>query len=291
MANESLGRTTELDLAQAEKLVRAALREDHAGRDLTSEALVARRVEATGEIVPNTSGVVAGLPVARLCFQVLDEKAKFHAFVRDGESVKGGEQIAQVTATARAILMGERVALNFLQRLSGIATLTRQCVDVLGPGGPTLLDTRKTTPLLRMLEKYAVCVGGGKNHRSSLSETILVKDNHIAVCGGVTPALKKLFRRKPQVLVEVEVETVEQAKEALKFPVSGLLLDNMTKRQVQEVVELAEGKGVFLEVSGGVHPEDFPWLRTIGVDYISMGALTMRALPLDLTLEVTSCRS
>lgn len=291
MAGDPLGRTTELDLAKAAKVVREALREDHAGKDLTSEVLVGRRVQATGEIAANTSGVVAGLDVAKLCFQSLDDQVKFHAFVRDGESVKGGEQIAQVTGSARAILMGERVALNFLQRLSGIATLTRQCVDVLGPAGPTLLDTRKTTPLLRMLEKYAVCVGGGKNHRSSLSEAILVKDNHIAICGGITPALKKLFRRQPQVLVEVEVETAAQAKEALKFPVSGLLLDNMTKKQVQEVVELTRGKGIFLEVSGGVHPEDLPWLRKIGVDYISMGALTMRALPLDLTLEVTSCRS
>jgi nicotinate-nucleotide pyrophosphorylase (carboxylating) len=270
----------------AEQAAMAALEEDlgEAG-DLTTDAILAEDAEAEVSIHAREPGVIAGLDLAEAAFAALDPNCGFQRLVEDGERAKAGEAIARIDARARAILSAERVALNFLGRLSGIATLTAAFVKAVEGTGAAIVDTRKTTPGLRALEKYAVRAGGGQNHRFGLYDAVLVKDNHIAAAGGLAKAVKALKARTGHsVKIEVEVETLAELKTALSLPIDIVLLDNMQPKTLKQAVDMTEGK-VLTEASGGVSLETVRAIAETGVDLISVGALTHSPRNLDLSLE------
>jgi len=225
------------------------------------------------------------LKIAKLVFKTLDKKIKFSSSLRDGNILYPGEVIATLQGEARYLLMGERTALNFLQRLSGIATLTRRFVDRCQNTKVKILDTRKTTPGLRLLEKYAVRVGGGRNHRMGLYDMILIKDNHIAMAGGIDEAIRRAKKSRKKVGLEVEVKNLKELREALGLKVKRIMLDNMGVREVKKAVELAKGT-TKLEVSGGINLRNVRKYAETGVDYISIGALTHSARALDISMEI-----
>jgi nicotinate-nucleotide pyrophosphorylase (carboxylating) len=278
-----------------EGLVRQALQEDAPFGDMTTQAIVPPTVRGVGIFVAKSSGVICGLPIAQRTFTLLDETVQFHPRCNDGDVVVAGSVIAEVEGKLQALLTGERVALNFLQRLSGIATLTRQFVEKAAPYGVHIADTRKTTPTLRWLEKYAVRCGGGINHRFSLSDGVLIKDNHIRAAGSLTEAVRRVRQNAHHLLrVEVEVQNLEQVREALECGVDALLLDNFRLEELQEAVDLvrawSEQMGQprpILEVSGGVTLESVEAIAQMGVDIISVGALTHSAPALDISMEIT----
>ena len=266
-------------------LVKAALAEDVGGGDVTTAAVVPRGTRGKARLVAKEDLVVAGLFVARMVFKSLDSRVVFKALVKDGASVKKGRTIATVSGRLGAILAAERVALNFLQRLSGIATLTARFVKRAG-GRVTILDTRKTTPCMRMLERYAVRAGGAWNHRFGLFDGVLIKDNHIAVAGSVEEALKRVDRRYVQGTVrEVEVSTLKQVREALKGGADIIMLDNMSVDKVKKARKLI-GDSALVEVSGGITLENIKRYAATGVDFISVGALTHSAGAVDISMEV-----
>ncbi|MBM3317550.1 MAG: carboxylating nicotinate-nucleotide diphosphorylase [Candidatus Eisenbacteria bacterium] len=281
-------------------LVRRALAEDVGAGDATTLGLVAPRTRARGVIRAKAAGVVSGHAVAALVFRALDPRARYEVEVADGGRAEAGAAVATVTAGARAILTGERVALNFLQRLSGIATLTARFVAAVGEGGAAILDTRKTTPGLRALEKQAVATGGGRNHRFGLDDAILVKDNHVAALGDFTRAVCRALlaarRCRPPLPVIVEARTLGQAALAIDLGVDRVLLDNFTPAQVRRAVALAAGEApgaaapagarVEIEVSGGVNLGNVKRYALPGVDCISIGALTHSAPAFDLSLDL-----
>ncbi len=271
----------------AEPIVRAALLEDVGrGGDLTTDAIVEPDRTATAHIVARRSGVVAGLPVAFLAFSLLDENAQTCARVGEGERVEAGTVVAEIAARARAILTGERTALNFLARLSGIATATRTLVDLVAGTRASIADTRKTTPGLRAFERYAVACGGGRNHRFGLDDAVLIKDNHLALAGSLREAVAAARAHVGHtVKVEVEVESLEQLREALDTPVDAVLLDNMTPAQIADAVHIVNGR-VLTEASGGVTPENVAEIARTGVDVISAGWLTHSAPALDFSLDI-----
>jgi nicotinate-nucleotide pyrophosphorylase (carboxylating) len=266
--------------------VAAALEEDlGAAGDITTDAIVSADAQGEAEIVARKAGVVAGLDLAEAAFRALDPEAKFTRVVEDGGKVAAGGTIAQVSAKTRALLTGERTALNFLGRLSGIATLTAAYVAAVEGTHAKIACTRKTTPSLRAFEKYAVRAGGGVNHRFGLYDAILVKDNHIAAAGGLANALHRLRPRAGHLVkVEVEVDTLDQLEEALRFPIDAVLLDNMDVATLKEAVALVKGR-VVTEASGGVTLETVREIAETGVDVISVGALTHSARSLDSSLE------
>ncbi|MFA0732441.1 MAG: hypothetical protein LKKZDAJK_001320 [Candidatus Fervidibacter sp.] len=278
-----------------EGLVRQALQEDAPFGDMTTQAIVPPTVRGVGIFVAKSSGVICGLSIAQQTFALLDETVQFHPRCNDGDVVVAGSVIAEVEGKLQALLTGERVALNFLQRLSGIATLTRQFVEKAAPYGVRIADTRKTTPTLRWLEKYAVRCGGGINHRFSLSDGVLIKDNHIRAAGNLTEAVRRVRQNAHHLLrVEVEVQNLEQVREALECGVDALLLDNFRLEELQEAVDLvrawSEQMGQprpILEVSGGVTLESVEAIAQMGVDIISVGALTHSAPALDISMEIT----
>lgn len=269
-----------------ERAVAAALEEDlGAAGDITTDAIVSADAQGEAEIVARKAGVVAGLDLAEAAFRALDPEAKFTRVVEDGGKVAAGGTIAQVSAKTRALLTGERTALNFLGRLSGIATLTAAYVAAVEGTHAKIACTRKTTPSLRAFEKYAVRAGGGVNHRFGLYDAILVKDNHIAAAGGLANALHRLRPRAGHLVkVEVEVDTLDQLEEALRFPIDAVLLDNMDVATLKEAVALVKGR-VVTEASGGVTLETVREIAETGVDVISVGALTHSARSLDSSLE------
>ncbi len=278
------------DAALVYDLVRAALAEDGAGRDLTTLALVPPDQEGRATFLAKSAGVVAGLPVAAAVFAALDDDCDFGVAVDDGEFVEPGRSIAQIAGPLAAILSAERVALNFLQRLSGIATLTRQMAEAVSGLPVRILDTRKTTPGLRFLERYAVRVGGGHNHRFNLSDGILIKDNHIAAAAargaGVREVVRLAKEGAPHTLrIEIEVINVDQAREALDAGADILLLDNMSLEAMREAVQVAKGRAL-TEASGGITLANVRAVAETGVDFISSGALTHSAPALDISLEV-----
>ncbi len=277
----------EPDRLVVEPLVRAALLEDIGhGNDLTTDATVPFELTARARIVARRPGIVAGLGVAMLAFRLLDQSIRVDAAIADGEPVRAGDCVAEIHGRARAILTGERTALNFLCRLSGIATATRALVDMVAGTRARVADTRKTTPGLRALEKYAVRCGGGVNHRFGLDDAVLVKDNHLALTGSVGDAVAAVRARIGHaVKVEVEVDTLEQLREALEEPIDAVLLDNMTPERLAQAVQLVNGR-VLTEASGGVSPESIRAIADSGVDLISVGWLTHSAPALDLSLEV-----
>ena len=268
-----------------ERIVHAALAEDIGAGDVTTEATVPADAVGTGRAPREGAGVVCGLRAVEETFRALDPDVRFEALVRDGDVVHPPAVVARVTGSERAILTGERVALNFLGRLSGIATLTRRYVDAIAGTGVAVLDTRKTTPGLRALEKYAVACGGGRNHRFGLDDAVLVKDNHLRAAGSIAAAVE-LVRAATELPIEVECETLDQVGEALAAGVDAILLDNMTLAELREAVALTAGRAR-LEASGGVTLDTIRAIAETGVDEISVGALTHSARSLDVSLELT----
>jgi nicotinate-nucleotide pyrophosphorylase (carboxylating) len=265
-----------------EAKVREALEEDGAAADVTTEATVPAGLGAEAVLVAKGAGTVAGLEVAREVFRQVDGAVWFEAVVADGAAVAAGDVIARVRGPLRSLLRAERTALNFLQQLSGVATLTRRHVDAAGPG-VAVLDTRKTVPGLRALQRAAVRAGGGVNHRFNLADSILVKDNHVAAAGGVALAVRRA--RASGLPVEVEVDCLADLEPALREGAEVVLLDNMSPTEVAEAVRLAAGRAV-LEVSGGVTLDTIAAFAATGVERISVGALTHSAPALDVSMEV-----
>ena len=268
-----------------ERVVYAALAEDVGAGDVTTEATVEADAVGTAEILLKEDGIVCGLDAAEAVFRALDADVRFETLVEDGTPVERMTVVAVVSGPLRAILTGERVALNFLGRLSGIGTLTRRYVDAVAGTGVAILDTRKTTPGLRLLEKHAVVCGGGKNHRFGLDDAVLVKDNHLAAAGSVRAAVERL-RGATDLPVQVECDTLAQVSEALAARVDAILLDNMKPEELAAAVALARGQAR-LEASGGVTLESIRAIAESGVDEISIGALTHSARSLDVSLELT----
>ena len=269
-----------------ERAVLAALAEDIGAGDVTTEATVPENTLGTAELLVKEPGVVCGLRAAESTFRALDPDIRFEALANDGDVIdEPPALVARVAGSERAILTGERVALNFLGRLSGIATLTRRYVEAVDGTGAAVLDTRKTTPGLRALEKHAVAVGGGRNHRFGLDDAVLVKDNHLRAAGSVADAVR-LVRAASDLPIEVECETLTQVAEALGADVDAILLDNMTLAELREAVALAAGRAR-LEASGGVSLDTIRAIAETGVDEISVGALTHSARSLDVSLELT----
>jgi len=266
-------------------VVRAALEEDIGAGDITTLAVVPEGLDVEARIVAGEPLVVAVLEAAREVFAQLDARVEFSPEVADGTAVEGGRVLVRLHGPARPILTGERTALNFLQHLSGIASLTRRYVQVLQPTKTRLKDTRKTTPGLRRLEKYAVRCGGGLNHRQGLYDGVLIKDNHLAVVGGLREAVRRARKQAPGRRIEVEVEDLAQVREALELGVEALLLDNMPLEMLRQAVELASGRAE-IEVSGGVVLERLEELARWGVDYVSVGAITHSAPAVDISLEI-----
>lgn len=275
--------------APLEELIRLALAEDLGAGDVTSEAVIDANARACGTILAREPGVISGLSVAAAVFAALSGELSFAARVADGDRVDAGTELAKVDGNARALLSGERVALNFLQRLSGIATRTAQFVERLTGTGVHLLDTRKTTPGWRGLEKAAVAHGGGANHRMGLFDAIMIKDNHIAAAGGISAALAALERARPAGLpIVVEVRDLRQLREAARPPVDRLLLDNFTPAEVaRALAELRTlGLAIEVEISGGISLASIREYAQPGVTCISVGALTHSAPALDIAMDV-----
>lgn len=271
----------------AESIVRAALLEDIGrGGDLTTEAIVDAKRRATARIVARQRCVVAGLPFALIAFRLLDDSVEVPTCTADGERVEPGSVVAEISAKARAILTGERTALNILSRLSGIATATRELVDLVAGTRAKIADTRKTTPGLRALERYAVRCGGGTNHRFGLDDAVLIKDNHLALASSVRAAIDAARARAGHTIkIEVEVENFDQLREALAQPIDAVLLDNMTSSQLVEAVRIIGGRTV-TEASGGVTAQNVAEIAATGVDLISVGALTHSPPAMDFSLEM-----
>jgi nicotinate-nucleotide pyrophosphorylase (carboxylating) len=269
-----------------ERAVTAALEEDlGSAGDITTDAIVPAGAQDNARVVARKPGVVAGLDLAEAAFRALDPGARFTRVVEDGGKVEASGTIARISAKTRALLTGERTALNFLNRLSGIATLTSAYVAAVEGTGARIACTRKTTPSLRALEKYAVRAGGGVNHRFGLYDAVLVKDNHIAASGGLANALNMLRARTGHLVkIEVEVDTLDQLEEALHFPIDAVLLDNMDVETLKKAVALVKGR-VVTEASGGVTLENVREVAMTGVEVISVGALTHAARSLDSSLE------
>ncbi len=267
-----------------ERIVQGALAEDVGEGDVTTEATVALETVGTAELVVRERGVVCGLVVAEAVFRTLDPDVRFEPLVSEGAVVDRLTAVALVTGPERAILTCERTALNFLGRLSGIATLTRRYVDAVAGTGVAILDTRKTTPGLRALEKHAVVCGGGRNHRFGLDDAVLVKDNHLRAAGSIAKAVGSV-RATTELPIEVECDTLQQVSEALEAGVDAILLDNMTPDELRAAVALVGGRAR-LEASGGVTLENIRAVAETGVDEISVGALTHSARSLDVSLEL-----
>ena len=266
-------------------VVRRALDEDLGGAaDITTESTVLAIARARGRFVVKADCILAGLDVAFECFRALEPDVQTTVRKADGERCRNGEVIAEIAGTARTLLVGERTALNFLQRLSGIATMTHRFVEA-SRGRITVLDTRKTTPTLRVLEKYAVRAGGGAQYRFGLFDAVLIKDNHIALAGGVAAAVEKARAQQPQATIEVEADTLDQVGEALAAGADIILLDNMTTEHIRKAVNMSGGRAK-LEISGGVTLGRMPELAATGADFVSVGALTHSAPAIDIGFDI-----
>jgi nicotinate-nucleotide pyrophosphorylase (carboxylating) len=273
-----------IEVDVVERAVYAALAEDVGEGDVTTEATVDEDAVAAATLVIREPAVVCGLRTAEAVFRALEEDVEFELLVEEGASLAEGGDVARVSGSARAILTGERTALNFLGRLSGIATLARRYVDAVAGTGVVILDTRKTTPGLRALEKHAVATGGGRNHRFGLDEGVLVKDNHLRAAGSIAEAVARL-RAATDLSIEVECDTLDQVGEAIAAGADALLLDNMSLDELRAAVALVGGRAR-LEASGGVALDTVRAIAETGVDEISIGALTHSARSLDVSLEM-----
>ena len=280
-----------LNLRSLDPLIDLAFEEDIGIGDMTTEATVPSTQGGIGTLIAKSDGIVAGLPVAERVFAKLDTALAFRALVNDGEAVEAGTPIAEVQGSAKTILIGERTALNFLQRLSGIATLTAQFVTAVADYDTKIVDTRKTAAGWRAVQKYAVRVGGGYNHRFGLYDGVLIKDNHIVAAGGIRNAVERAREVIPHTAkIEVEVETLDQVDEALEAGADILLLDNMSSGTMKSVVHEV-GDLAMTEASGGITLERVQDVAATGVDLISVGALTHSAMPMDISLTLTLTQS
>ena len=270
---------------QADKLIRMALEEDITSEDVSTNAVMPTKVQGTVDLIAKEDGVIAGMDVYARVFKLLDEDTEIEMFCHDGDEVREGDLMAKVTGDIRVLLSGERVALNYLQRMSGIATYTRSVAKLLEGSKTTLLDTRKTTPNMRIFEKYAVKIGGGQNHRYNLSDGVLLKDNHIGAAGSVTKAIEMARDYAPFVRkIEVECETLDMVREAADAGADIIMLDNMTPAQMKEAVAVINGRAK-TECSGNVTKENIARLTGLGVNYVSSGALTHSAPIMDLSMK------
>lgn len=270
---------------QADKLIRMALEEDITSEDVSTNAVMPTKVQGTVDLIAKEDGVIAGMDVYARVFKLLDEDTEIEMFCHDGDEVREGDLMAKVTGDIRVLLSGERVALNYLQRMSGIATYTRSVAKLLEGSGVTLLDTRKTTPNCRVFEKYAVRVGGGCNHRYNLSDGVLLKDNHIGAAGSITKAIQMAKAYAPFVRkIEIETETLEQVAEAVEAGADIIMLDNMTPEVMKKAVALIDGRAQ-TECSGNITKENIARICEIGVDFVSSGALTHSAPILDISMK------
>ena len=274
-----------LDKNLIEASVREALIEDIGTGDITTRATIPEEMTASGSFIAKMDGVICGLDVVRSVFAVVDSRTTFTPEVRDGDRVKNGDIIAVVSGFAASLLSAERVSLNFLQHLSGIATYTAECVAKVAGAKAKIVDTRKTTPGLRVFEKYAVKVGGGSNHRFNLADGVLIKDNHIKAAGGITAAVNAARANAPHTLkIEVEVENEEMLREALDAKADIIMLDNMDLQQISDAVRIVDGRAL-TEASGNMDRKDFSQVAATGVDLISMGALTHSVKAMDISLR------
>jgi len=267
-------------------LIKRALEEDVGYGDITTQSLVPPEQIARGIFTAKSPGIVAGIKVSQAVFAYMDPEVEFDVIKGDGDEIQPGDVIAIVRGKARILLTGERLALNFLQRLSGIASKTRKMVDMIKYSKAELLDTRKTTPGLRVLEKYAVGIGGARNHRFGLSDGVMIKDNHIKIVGSIQKAVSTARQKVPPTIkIEVEVETMEQLQEALESHADIIMLDNMNICEMIEAVNIVGGRAL-LEASGGINEANLSEVAKTGVDYISMGALTHAASSLDISFNI-----
>jgi len=273
-----------LDPGLYREIVRRALAEDLGWGDVTTEATVAAGLKARGVVLAKSPCVIAGVDVAAEAFRQLDPAVVFSVRKGDGSSCSPGDVVAEVSGSAASMLTAERTALNLMQRMTGIATMTRQYVDATG-GHITILDTRKTTPTLRALEKYAVRAGGGTNHRAGLDDGILIKDNHIRLAGGLAEAVRRMKAADQEMPIEVEAQSLDQVDEAIQSGADVILLDNLTTDQIKDALARIAGRAK-VEISGGVTLERIPELARTGADYVSIGALTHSAPAADLSFEL-----
>jgi len=271
------------------RIIRNALAEDIGPGDVTSEAIIPPLTHLQGEFLVKEAGIIAGLEIVGEVFRQVDERIRHTPLVEDGSRVHPGDVVAQVEGDGPGILSAERVALNFLQRMSGIATMTRRYVDAVAGTKAKILDTRKTVPGLRVLDKLAVRLGGGTNHRFGLYDMVLIKDNHIEAAGSIKAAVERVRARVRDLAIEVEVESLEQLEEALALQVDRIMLDNMSLEEMREAVRRVAGR-VELEASGGITLERVAAVASTGVDYISIGALTHSVNALDISLEIVLAR-
>ena len=269
----------------ADKLIMMALQEDITSEDVSTNAVMPKAQKGKVDLICKQDGIIAGLDVYARVFTLLDDSTEVEFFCKDGDEVKAGQLMGIVTGDIRVLLSGERVALNYLQRMSGIATYTHEVAELLKGSKTTLLDTRKTTPNCRIFEKYAVRVGGGCNHRYNLSDGVLLKDNHIGAAGSITNAVRMAKEYAPFVRkIEVEVETLDQVKEAVEAGADIIMLDNMTTEQMRDAIDLIDGRAE-TECSGNVTKENIERLISLGVDYISSGALTHSSPIMDISMK------
>lgn len=270
---------------QADHLIMEALKEDISSEDVSTNAVMKEYVKGEVELICKEDGIIAGLEVYARVFELLDEKTETTLYCKDGEAVKKGQLLGKVTGDIRVLLSGERVALNYLQRMSGIATYTHSVAELLKGSKTKLLDTRKTTPNMRIFEKYAVRAGGGFNHRYNLSDGVLLKDNHIGAAGGVKEAILAAKEYAPFVRkIEIEVENLEMVKEAADAGADIIMLDNMSPEEMKEAIRIIDGRAE-TECSGNVTRENISQVTEVGVDYISSGALTHSAPILDISMK------
>ncbi len=276
----------DLNLLTLRRIIEGFLYEDIGSGDITTNSIVPPDAGSQGYIIAREDGVVAGLPLTEMVFQMLDPEIAFRALAQDGQKIECSMVLAEISGNARAILTGERLALNLLQHLSGIATRTARLVELVGGNKPRIVDTRKTTPGLRMVEKYAVRVGGGYNHRFGLFDAVLIKDNHIKIAGGIRAAVEAARRGSPHTArIEVEVEDFAGVAEALSAGADIIMLDNMTPDRMREAVALIAGRAL-VEASGGVSEANIRAVAEAGVDLISVGALTHSVRSLDISLDI-----
>ena len=269
----------------ADKYIRLALEEDINSEDVSTNAVMPAYQKGEVQLICKQDGIIAGLGVFERTFQLLDPETKVDFYVADGDAVKKGQLMATVTGDIRVLLSGERTALNYLQRMSGIATYTHEVAKLLEGTKTTLLDTRKTTPCMRVFEKYAVTVGGGKNHRYNLSDGVMLKDNHIGAAGGVKEAIPAAKAYAPFVRkIEVETENLDMVKEAVEAGADIIMLDNMTPAEMAEAIRIIDGRAE-TECSGNMTKENIKTITELGVDYVSSGALTHSAPILDISLK------
>lgn len=268
-------------------LIKRALLEDIGHQDITTANLISSELQATGIFYAKSVGILAGLTVSQSVFNWLDPKITFTSLKTDGQKLEPGDKIAIVRGAAATLLTGERTALNFMQHLSGIATKTHNMAQMIEPYKAQLVDTRKTTPGLRSLEKYAVKTGGGRNHRQGLFDGVMIKDNHIRVAGGIIPAVNKLRNLIPHtVKIEVEVENLEELEQALQAGADIIMLDNMDINTMRQAVLITDGKAL-LEASGGINEKTIIAVAQTGVDFISSGAITHSAVSLDISFDLS----